>query len=119
MNKLNILFVFFLTGCSLFWFRESYTLDTMSSWIHFKTNEEVPNNIYKDCLQRAMDQVMGKKDSKIDGLSLKQLKETDPILGQCLYDREYRFFIKGSGLVYCANRPEECEAFSKYRKYMK
>ncbi|ARU64414.1 hypothetical protein FWK45_02325 [Histophilus somni] len=117
MNKLMVIFlILFLSGCSLIFYREPYTLNRYADWVNANTNESVSNDDFGFCYSKAKSEVMGRpvnEDEDIGGLD--NYYKTYPILGKCLYEKGYRFKVKHF-IVYCYNKPRECKA---YRNYMK
>ncbi len=115
MRKIYIilLITLFLSGCSFFLFRESYTLNKYAGWINAKTKQEVSDEDFSYCNKKAVRQITG-RDS-YENLSLDEFYKTYPILGKCLYERGYVFQVKS--IVYCYNRQEECQAYKNYIRW--
>lgn len=112
-NLFFLMIVCFVSGCSVLVFRESYSLKNKTEWIHYKTKENVPNDVYQYCNEKSIENVTGRKIN-IENMNLDEFQKRYPFLGKCLYDKGYRFNVKGMDYIYCSHYPKICESYSKY-----
>ncbi|WP_038501147.1 hypothetical protein [Basilea psittacipulmonis] len=114
MKKLVIIVIsFLLTGCFPFLYREPFEIYSYASWVDAETEEEVTNEDFRFCDDKAIFEVMGIVVDTEEVIRTGNFDKTYPPLGKCLYEMGYVYKVKHP-ILYCANRPEICKAYRDY-----
>ncbi|MBV7387488.1 hypothetical protein KRX11_02360 [Pasteurellaceae bacterium TAE3-ERU1] len=107
--------VFVLSGCSILFYREPYTLYRYAEWVNADTNEPVSNKDFGFCYNKGRTEIMGREVNEDLDIGLDDTYKAYPIRGKCLYDKGYVFKVRHF-IVYCYHNKEECSAYKNYMR---
>ncbi|MBN6711961.1 hemagglutinin repeat-containing protein [Haemophilus haemoglobinophilus] len=112
INKSLVSFIsLFLSGCSLLFYAEHYTISSMGYWEHSISKENPPVEVYQECYDRTLEIMRRDKGYS----SITDIPENEFYLeyGACFYSKGFLF--KTNSWLYCHHNKEECKAYEKYK----